>query len=271
MIKTHNQTNFKYLCKTACNDPIKYLGSGKHWKRHLKKHGRDVSTEILYQSEDLNDFNQQCLQTSYELNVVSSNEWANLIDETGLDGGTTHNNPHWLKNFKHSKETKRKIGDASRHSMKLRKERGEDLGTFRGRTHTKESRIKISESRVGIKFSDKHRENISKAKKGQLSNLTNATRQKISKCMHEMAIVSYRCNICGELGNMGSLAQYHKSCQLNKKYKPEVSSEKNSDKINAICVVCNKSYDKKRKSKCQTCSRSCRTKAQWQKLKTNEE
>ena len=44
MIKKHKITGLKYLCKTTGKDPIKYLGSGTYWKRHLKEHGTEVET-----------------------------------------------------------------------------------------------------------------------------------------------------------------------------------------------------------------------------------
>ena len=51
MIKTHNLTGKKYLCKklTATDKKaIKYSGSGLIWKPHLKEHGFNFTTEILY-------------------------------------------------------------------------------------------------------------------------------------------------------------------------------------------------------------------------------
>ena len=35
MIKTHNITGLKYLCKTVNSEPHKYMGSGKYWKKHF--------------------------------------------------------------------------------------------------------------------------------------------------------------------------------------------------------------------------------------------
>jgi transposase len=45
--KIHNKTGLQYLGKTISSDPHKYQGSGTHWKKHIKKHGYDVTTEIL--------------------------------------------------------------------------------------------------------------------------------------------------------------------------------------------------------------------------------
>ena len=46
-IKQHKITKLKYFGKTT-KDPNKYLGSGKHWIRHIKKHGLEIDT-IWYQ------------------------------------------------------------------------------------------------------------------------------------------------------------------------------------------------------------------------------
>jgi hypothetical protein len=86
-IKTHNITKLKYLGKTE-KDPFSYTGSGKYWLRHIKKHGNDVSTQIIYQTEDLQEFRRVALEYSKKYNIVESKEWANLIEESG-DGGDT--------------------------------------------------------------------------------------------------------------------------------------------------------------------------------------
>lgn len=36
MIKQHEITGLKYLCKTTRKDPLKYNGSGRYWKPHIK-------------------------------------------------------------------------------------------------------------------------------------------------------------------------------------------------------------------------------------------
>ena len=50
-LKTHAKTGLKYLGKTI-TDPYTYLGSGKRWRRHLAKHGNDIITEVLLETED---------------------------------------------------------------------------------------------------------------------------------------------------------------------------------------------------------------------------
>lgn len=46
-VKTHRTTGLRYLGYTKKPDPFSYLGSGKRWTAHLRKHGPDHDTEIL--------------------------------------------------------------------------------------------------------------------------------------------------------------------------------------------------------------------------------
>ena len=90
MVKTIDQTGLKYLCKCVDDkDHIKYLGSGKLWRRTLKKHPEyTVSTEVLGWYPDNATLRVAGLQHSTMFNVVESSEWANYIPEIG-DGGAT--------------------------------------------------------------------------------------------------------------------------------------------------------------------------------------
>ena len=81
-IKTHNKTGLKYFGKTVSSDPEKYKGSGIYWTNHIEKHGNDVSTEIYGFYTDREACLQDAIQFSEEHNIVSSDEWANLIPET---------------------------------------------------------------------------------------------------------------------------------------------------------------------------------------------
>lgn len=86
-IKQHSITGLKYFGKTTRKNPITYLGSGVYWKKHIKKYGTQF-VETLWISElftvkhELFDF---ALRFSIENDIVESEEWANLINETGLD------------------------------------------------------------------------------------------------------------------------------------------------------------------------------------------
>lgn len=85
MIKTHNITNLKYLCITSRDDYISYTGSGSYWKNHISKYGNYISTELLYETEDYEDFLIHCLYYSNILNVALSEEFANMVPETGYN------------------------------------------------------------------------------------------------------------------------------------------------------------------------------------------
>lgn len=99
-IKQHNKTGLKYLGKTTKN-PLTYPGSGLHWKRHLKKHGHDVSTPWCRLYTDRESLVTEALNLSDLHNVVKSKEWANMKPENGLDGNVVGN--------KHSAKTCKKM------------------------------------------------------------------------------------------------------------------------------------------------------------------
>lgn len=89
-VKTHNKTGLKYLGKTK-NNPYKYLGSGTRWIRHLKIHGYDVKTEIIHECQNNEEVKNWGSYYSKKWDIVNSDDWANLKEETG-DGGYCPNN-----------------------------------------------------------------------------------------------------------------------------------------------------------------------------------
>lgn len=98
MVKTHERTGFKYLCKTEKEDHLTYHGSGTEWKRHLAEHGSDcIKTEVLLQVSDLEEFKFWARFYSHKYNVVESPEWANMRIEEG-DGGDTVSGKFWITN-----------------------------------------------------------------------------------------------------------------------------------------------------------------------------
>ena len=88
MVKTHKITGLKYLCMTTKKDWNAYKGSGHYWKSHINTHGIEhVITDLIFESDDHNEFKKKCLEVSNQLNVVNSTEFANLMPETGQLGG----------------------------------------------------------------------------------------------------------------------------------------------------------------------------------------
>lgn len=100
-VKTHNKTGMKYFGKTTKKDPYKYKGSGIYWKKHLKKHGFDIATEIVGTFVCEKECEKFALEYSEKHNIVDSEIWANLKEENGLDGSP--------KGVRFSEEHKEKI------------------------------------------------------------------------------------------------------------------------------------------------------------------
>jgi hypothetical protein len=88
-VKTHNITGFKYFGKTSRLDKIHtYRGSGIHWRRHLKVHGNDYTTELLGIWQDSERLTKFAVKFCLENDVVKSKKWANMVLEEGLQGAS---------------------------------------------------------------------------------------------------------------------------------------------------------------------------------------
>lgn len=144
-VKTHNITGLKYFGKTT-GDPFKYQGSGKHWKAHIKKYGYIVSTEIIGYYIDINECVARALQFSKDNNIVDSLDWANIIEENGIDGGKTGRTNYGPA----SDETKYKLSKSLEGRIPWNKGlKGTTPGNKNPRTE--EQKLKISKSLSGRK------------------------------------------------------------------------------------------------------------------------
>ena len=151
-IKTHKDTGLKYFGKTIKSDYEKYRGSGTYWKNHIAKHGYNVTTEIVFQSENIEEVEEFALAFSKENDIVESKEWANLTLETGRDGSAV--GP--------SADTRKKM------SKSHKKHWSND-----------EYRKKMGEIHTGRKHSEKTKKKMSIKRKKYLSNYEN--RKKLSE------------------------------------------------------------------------------------------
>jgi hypothetical protein len=97
LLKIHNVTHLKYLCMTSQEDYKRYPGSGTYWREHLGKHGYDVTTILLYETESKEEFTKISSAVSDKLNIVERKDFANLRPETG-QGGDTVSNKIWITN-----------------------------------------------------------------------------------------------------------------------------------------------------------------------------
>lgn len=141
-VKTHLKTGMKYLGKTE-NDPFVYKGSGKKWKSHINKHGNDVWTNVIFQSDSKKEIRAKGILFSEKWNVVISKEWANLKTEEG-DGGP----------WKHSEETLKIM------SEKASGEKNSMFGAERTdewkKQHSEFMKIRFSEPANNPMFQRKH-------------------------------------------------------------------------------------------------------------------
>lgn len=86
-VKRHRTTGLLYFGKTTKRNPFAYLGSGKYWLRHLKKHSVDIETLDVWGFDDIEECEKFALTFSKEKQIVESKQWANLRPENGRDGG----------------------------------------------------------------------------------------------------------------------------------------------------------------------------------------
>lgn len=194
-LKTHQSTGLKYLGFTK-NDPHKYLGSGKYWLSHLKKHGNHITTEILLRTEDKSQIKEKGKYYSELWNIVESKEFANLAIEEGTGGQT-------FKGKKHTPEAIQKMSNAKKgkifsddHRLNLStSHKGTRVGTdnhFFGKNHTDETKAKMSESLKGKVRSEEFKQNLSKLYKGvKKKPLSEETKRKISESKRRKNVIDH--------------------------------------------------------------------------------
>lgn len=191
MIKRHRVTGLMYFCKTATRDPLKYHGSGKYWRKHLKVHGRLVDTIWYQQFDSKDDLVEFALFFSEFYDIVSDTKddkktWANEVPEDGLQGGQNRGMPGPRKGIKQPHVTASLKGKKRPEHSKLMKDvpKSED--------HKKN----ISEALKKHIRSKEHGESISKAKRGK----------KQTKKREYQSVV---CDHCGTAGKGPNMARYH--------------------------------------------------------------
>ena len=190
LIVTHNVTGLKYFCKTTRLDRLAwYKGSGIAWRKHLAEHGTDVSVEVFGLYTDRDECLRAAKNFSQENNIVSSEGWANLVEELGKNGASLkgERNPFFGKT--HSEDALQKIKlfkagnsvnagrpKSEQHRAKLSaalKGKPNPLVAERlkGKSLPEETRKKIAEANKGVKFSEERREKLRQAALQQWSRV----------------------------------------------------------------------------------------------------
>lgn len=251
-IKQHNVTKLKYFGKTERDNLDKYKGSGLYWSRHLKKYGNDTTTIWKMLFTDRDKLIQYATEFSTKNNIVESTEWANLKNENGLDGG---NDPGHLLGRKFAEEHRKKLSEAryrrppisddtrklmsiaaskpksdkwklsassnrkgksapnlgKSHSVESRQKISEavlgEKNPMYGRSHTEESRKRMSEARVGKSPSNKGVPLSEEQKLKQSEKMKGKTPWNKGVLMKQVL-----CKGCGKITTIAALGRYHKNC-----------------------------------------------------------
>lgn len=189
-IKQHSVTGLKYFGKTT-KDPYKYNGSGSHWLRHIKKHGKEhVKTlSVFGPYTDKEYLIKQALAMSDWLNIVESNEWANLTPENGIDGLVA------------TDDIRQRISSAKKGSIPWNK----GIKGMPGHLHTEETKAKISAAKKGIYGSN-----------GKVGfKLAEETKIKISNSNKNLK--KFECEHCKKLFIKSHLIRWHNNNCKEKK------------------------------------------------------
>jgi len=158
-IKQHSKTGKLYFGKTTKTDVDEYLGSGKHWIRHINAHGKSyvitLWKELFNDRDEIIEF---ATKFSEEMNIVESESWLNLKAENGLDGGAYG---------EVSIETRRKLSEAGKgkiYSVEVRKK----MSSWQiGRKMSPDAVEKIKLSKIGKKPSEETRKKMSESQKNR--------------------------------------------------------------------------------------------------------
>lgn len=117
MLKQHYDTGISYLCVTKRTNFRKYKGSGTLWGNLISKYPEsEIRTNVLFTSNNLQEFNAECLYYSALFDVVDNNDFANLVPELGYDSELGSNLEVWWQVA--SEEEKRKAINKRIESMK---------------------------------------------------------------------------------------------------------------------------------------------------------
>lgn len=165
-VKTHQITGLKYFGKTTREDYEKYRGSGLYWSKHCEKHGWKISTKIIaeFQDNDLELAKQFAVQFSKDNNIVKSNDWANLKEET-LDGGWDYIN-HPDNKIKYIEKSKKTIANYSEERRIQTNSKKAVFGVKNGMYGR--NRSGKNNPRFGCTISDEHKNKIKDANKNKL-------------------------------------------------------------------------------------------------------
>ena len=170
---------------------MRYLGSGKYWRSHLKEHGTDISTEVIYEAKDIDEFKKVSIQYSIDHDIVNSPEWANLKIEEG-DGGNTTGGRRWINN-----------GIEEKFSFEL--EPGWEYGrlptcVFKDRNKQKEFNSRVDRKSIDYESLGKRHSQLRKERYWSSGSIrSDETKELLRKRAKERIWDPYPCPICSKM------------------------------------------------------------------------
>ena len=170
LVMSHNVTGLKYFCKTSLLDRVqRYKGSGTRWINHLNVHGKDISVGIMGFYTDEQRCNYAALEFSKVNNIAISDEWANIVEETGLMSGVSmagENNPFYGKTHTPEAIEKIKISAIGNSHNKGAYRSPENCAKISASLKGRKNPI-VAQALTGRKLSQETKDKISKAGKGR--------------------------------------------------------------------------------------------------------
>jgi hypothetical protein len=173
-IKQHTVTGKLYFGKTTKN-PETYLGSGKYWRNHIKKHGIKYVINLWYcLFLDESDCKNFALSFSEQNDIVESSIWANLINENVSGGGNIGklNGMHKSNRDYDTDKEKKRINNMR--ASRALASKDQNVKSY--------SRVKSEEERKKISDKAKHRSLVICPHCGKECNQINAIRHHLDRC-----------------------------------------------------------------------------------------
>jgi hypothetical protein len=198
-IKRHRLTGLKYFGKTV-RDPIKYAGSGRYWKKHIKIHSRDIETiwcELFTDKELLVEFAKlfsEFYNIVGDIDINGNKIWANEVPEDGLQGGQNAGLPSPLKGVA-----------TGRPGTWKNKKRPEHSDNMKGRKKSLEHSAKISAALKKHVRTPEHNAKLANSKRGR-PNL------KLSEALRAKPLIM--CPHCNKQGRANMTRYHFDNCKL---------------------------------------------------------
>jgi hypothetical protein len=168
-IKQHTKTGKLYFGKTVKPDPVSYSGSGTYWNLHLKKHGKHLVETVWYcLFTDKDELVKFALAFSEQEHIDTSDSWANLIKENGLDGNTPGS--------KTPEDVRKRISLSNIGVIRNEEWKQKQSAAFKGRKMLPEHALKIRTTKNNLsaeqKLADSKKQSLAQSKRCTVDGIT---------------------------------------------------------------------------------------------------